>query len=69
MITLADAEEIAKLNVELNPKLAPAHYDLGEAYRSAGKRELALQSYARALELSPGNPGPVADRLKEMLAK
>jgi tetratricopeptide (TPR) repeat protein len=66
---LSDAEEIARLNVELHAKLAPAHFDLGDVYRDSGKRELALQSYARALELSPGNPGPVADRLKEMLAK
>ena len=66
---LSDAEEIAKLNVELHPKVAPVHYSLGEVYRAAKKRELAIQSYARALELNPGNPGPVADRLKEMLAK
>ncbi len=66
---LSEAEEIGKLNVELHPKVAPVHYSLGEVYRAAKKRELAIQSYARALELNPGNPGPVADRLKEMLAK
>jgi tetratricopeptide (TPR) repeat protein len=66
---IGDAEEIAKLNVELHSKVAPAHFDLGDVYRDAGKRDLALQSYARALELNPGNPGPVADRLKEMLSK
>ncbi|MGH9628925.1 MAG: serine hydrolase, partial [Bryobacteraceae bacterium] len=66
---MADAEEIAKLNVELHPKLPPAHHTLGEVYRRAGKRELAIQSYARALELSPGNPGPAGERLKEMLSK
>lgn len=66
---MSDAEEIAKLNVELHPKAPPVHYSLGEVYRGAGKRELAIQSYARALELSPGNPGPVSDRLKEMLSQ
>ncbi|HYI97190.1 MAG TPA: serine hydrolase [Bryobacteraceae bacterium] len=66
---LDEAEEIAKLNVELHPKVAPVHYRLGEVYRAAKKRELAIQSYARALELSPGNPGPIGDRLKEMLVK
>ena len=65
----SDAEEIAKLNVELHPKAPPVHYTLGEVYRRTGKRELALQSYARALELSPGNPGPVTARLKELLPK
>jgi cytochrome c-type biogenesis protein CcmH/NrfG len=64
-----DAEEIAKLNVELHPKVPPVHYTLGEVYRRSGKRDLALQSYARALELSPGNPGPVSERLKELLPK
>jgi CubicO group peptidase (beta-lactamase class C family) len=66
---MSDAEEIAKLNVELHPKVAPVHYSLGEVYRRTDRRELAIQSYARALQLSPGNPGPVSDRLKEMLAK
>lgn len=59
----------SKLNVELHPKVPPVHYTLGEVYRRWEKRDLALQSYARALELNPGNPGPVADRLKEMLGK
>jgi CubicO group peptidase (beta-lactamase class C family) len=66
---LSEAEEIAKLNVELHPKVPPVHYSLGEVYRNAKKRELAIQSYARALELSPANPGPVSERLREMLPK
>lgn len=66
---MSDAEAIAKLNVELHPKVAPVHYNLGEVYRQSDRRNLAIQSYARALELSPGNPGPVADRLKELLNK
>lgn len=65
----AEAEEIAKLNVELHPKGPPAHYSLGEIYRQMGKRELAIQSYARALELNPGNPGPAGDRLRDLLQK
>ena len=49
----ADAVEIFKLNVEAYPKSANPHDSLGEAYRKAGQRELALASYRKALELDP----------------
>jgi tetratricopeptide (TPR) repeat protein len=49
----ADAIEILKLNVEAYPKSANPHDSLGEAYRKAGQRDLALASYRKALELDP----------------
>jgi CubicO group peptidase (beta-lactamase class C family) len=49
----ADAVEMLKLNVEAYPKSANPYDSLGEAYRKAGQRELALASYRKALELDP----------------
>lgn len=65
----SEAIEIAKLNAELNPKVAFVHYSLGEAYREAGKKPDAIRAYAKALELNPDEGSPVAQRLKEMLGK
>jgi CubicO group peptidase (beta-lactamase class C family) len=50
---LADAIEVFKLNVEAFPKSANPYDSLGEAYRKAGRRDLALASYRKALELDP----------------
>jgi CubicO group peptidase (beta-lactamase class C family) len=52
---VADAIEIFKLNVEMFPSAANPHDSLGEAYLASGNKELALASYRKALELSPGN--------------
>lgn len=49
----ADAVEILKLNVEAYPQSANVHDSLGEAYRKLGRRDLALASYRKALELDP----------------
>jgi tetratricopeptide (TPR) repeat protein len=65
----SEAIEIGKLNAELNPKVASAHYSLGESYREAGRRQDAIRAYAKALELNPDEGSPVAQRLKEMLSK
>ena len=62
---MAEAEEIAKLNTELYPNLGITHYALGEIYRHAGKRDLAIESYVRAQELNPG-AAQVAERLKQL---
>jgi tetratricopeptide (TPR) repeat protein len=62
---MAEAEEIAKLNTELYPNLGITHYALGEIYRHAGKRDLAIESYLRAQELNPG-AAQVAERLKQL---
>lgn len=49
----ADAIEIFKLNVEAYPKAFNAYYNLGEAYRASGNKELAIANYRKALELNP----------------
>lgn len=40
----------------VNPDVAPAHLDLGNAYKELGQHEQALASYARALELGFDHP-------------
>lgn len=54
-----DAESIAilKLNTEIYPRSTQAFESLGVAYAVAGKKQLALLSYRKALELDPGNTG------------
>jgi CubicO group peptidase (beta-lactamase class C family) len=61
----ADAIEIFKLNVEAYPGSANPHDSLGEAYRKAGQRDLALASYRKALELEPTSPS-AARAIKEL---
>lgn len=40
----------------INPDVAPAHLDLGNAYKEMGQHEQALASYGRALELGFDHP-------------
>lgn len=49
----ADAIVIFKLNVEEYPKAFNAYDSLGEGYMANGQRDLAIQSYQKALELKP----------------
>jgi Flp pilus assembly protein TadD len=35
------------------PREGPVHYDLGRAYLMAGRRDLALQHFEAAVEVSP----------------
>lgn len=61
---IQDAITIFKLNVEEYPE-APNPYDsLGEAYMTAGNKELAIKNYKKSLELDPKN-----DNAVEMLKK
>ncbi len=59
----ADATEIFKLWTVLHPTDWNAFDSLGEGCEAAGKRALAIESYARSLELNPGNRNAV-ERLK-----
>ena len=61
----ADAVEILKLNVEAYPKSANPYDSLGEAYRKAGHRDLALATYRKALELDPAMSS-AAQAVKEL---
>lgn len=62
----AEAVEILKLNVELFPLSGNVHGRLAEAHVAAGDKELAIKSYARALELNPGNRNAL-DKLNELV--
>ncbi len=55
----ADAIAVFALNVEMFPDSSNPHDSLGEAYAAAGEKALAIQSYARSLELDPGNTNAV----------
>jgi len=50
-----DAIAVLALNAEEHPDSWNAHDSLGEAYMTAGKREPAIASYTRSLELNPAN--------------
>ncbi len=60
-----DATEIFKLWTVLHPTDWNAFDSLGEGCEAAGKRALAIESYARSLELNPGNKN-AAERLKAL---
>ncbi len=60
-----DAIEILKLNLEAYPKSSNAHDSLAEAYMRNSDRDLAIQSYARSLELNPRNRR-VVEQLKKL---
>ena len=50
---LDQAIEIFRLNVAAFPRSANTYDSLGEAYRTRGDREAAINSYEKALELNP----------------
>jgi dienelactone hydrolase len=62
---LREALAILKLNVQLHPQSSMAHTGLGNIYRLLNRSELALQSFARALELDPLD-GDASRMLKEL---
>jgi len=57
---------ILALNVEENPESWNAYDTLGEAYMTAGKRELAIANSSKPLELNPANTNAtqMLERLK-----
>lgn len=50
---LGDAESHAKRAVALDPQLAEAHHNLGNALFAAGDADAALDAFARARDLAP----------------
>jgi dienelactone hydrolase len=62
---LPEAIAVLKLNVAANPDARGGYAALGDAYAAAGQKDLAIQSYKKQLEMTPGNPA-VADKLKEL---
>ncbi len=63
-----EAIEIFKLNVETFPASANTHDSLAEAYTKAGMKELAVRSYAKALDLNPSNRR-VVEKLNELTTR
>ena len=61
-----DAIAILALNVEEHAASWNAYDSLGEAYITAGKRELAIANYKKSLELNPANTNAtqMLERLK-----
>jgi tetratricopeptide (TPR) repeat protein len=55
-----DAIQILKLEVENYPKYWSAYDSLGDAYKIAGQKGLAITNYKRSLELEPGNGNAMA---------
>jgi len=50
-----EAIELFKANVHAYPQSWNAYDSLGEAYVSAGQKDLAIQNYQKSLELNPKN--------------
>ncbi|MGC1633271.1 MAG: tetratricopeptide repeat protein, partial [Gelidibacter sp.] len=65
---MADALEVFKLNVYLNPASANAFDSLGEIYAEIGNSELAIKNYEQSLKLNPHNSNG-QNQLKMLKAK
>jgi tetratricopeptide (TPR) repeat protein len=50
---LREAVDVFKMNAEIFPNAWNVYDSLGEAYAAAGNRELAIESYRKALERNP----------------
>ena len=61
---LEGAVAVCTLNVELFPEASNPYDSLGEAYMKAGEKELAIQNYAKSLELDPKNTNAVRQLMK-----
>ena len=56
---LADAIDVFKLVVEEYPKSANVYDSLGEAYVAAGQKQLAIETYEKALMIDPKYPSAI----------
>lgn len=59
-----DAIKIFQRNVEEYPNSSNPYDSLGEAYMTAGQKDLAIKNYEKSVELNPKNTNGV-----EMLKK
>jgi tetratricopeptide (TPR) repeat protein len=50
-----DAIRILEVNVQQNPNSSFAYSSLADAYAAAGKKDLAIQNYEKAVQLEPHN--------------
>ena len=55
-LNLHQIETLLKNSLELDPKLADAHLQLGNLYSDQREYALAIPEYVRALELNPDLP-------------
>jgi tetratricopeptide (TPR) repeat protein len=58
------AVAILRLNADAFPESSNVYDSLGEALMAAGKRDEAIRSYARSLELDPNNTNAIDQLLK-----
>jgi tetratricopeptide (TPR) repeat protein len=65
---LDQAVFVLKLNVEIYPGSFNTWDSLGEAYMNRGEKELAIENYAKSLELNPRNYG-ARDQLAKLRAQ
>ena len=63
-----EAAAILQIYIEENPRSFEAYYALGEAYFRAGKKELAIANFERALQLKPKSYN-IAERLRQAKEK
>jgi hypothetical protein len=63
-----EAAAILQIYVEENPRSFEAYYALGEACFRAGKKELAIANFERALQLKPKSYN-IAERLRQAKEK
>ena len=62
---LPEATALLKLNVQNNPASFDALDSLGEAYTRSGQKQLAIESYDKALEKNPADQN-AKDKLEEL---
>ena len=62
---IEEAVKVFQLNVQEYPKHWNCYDSLGEAYMTAGQKELAIQNYEKSIELNPDNKNG-AETLKKL---
>jgi tetratricopeptide (TPR) repeat protein len=62
---LPEAIDVLKLEVHVYPDSGDAYARLAEAYQDSGQKQLAIQSYEKALEKNPGDSS-IKDKLTKL---